>query len=116
MEEGSYELRTIGLGVDCEEDETSNVDSFDDRDWTLELFPNPGQDRLTIRSSSGGKDVAPIARVFNADGRLVMDLSEQFQGIQGDWQVDASSWTAGMYIIRISQNGQTRQLPWIKLR
>lgn len=116
MEEGSYELRTIGLGVDCEEDETSNVDSFDARDWALELFPNPGQDRLTIRSSSGGKDVAPIARVFNADGRLVMDLSEQFQGIQGDWQVDASSWTAGMYIIRISQNGQTRQLPWIKLR
>lgn len=116
LEEGSYEARVIGLGVDCEEDETSNVDDFNAEDWAVELFPNPGQDRLTIRSSANSANAAPTVRVFNADGRLVMDLSSEVQGVQGDWQVDASGWTAGMYIVHVTQNGQTRQLPWIKLR
>ena len=116
LEEGSYELRVIGLGVDCEEDETSNVDVFNAEDWAVELFPNPGQDQLTIRSSFSGGVATPTVLVYNADGRLVMDLSGQAQGVDGNWQVDASSWAPGMYIVHVTQNDQTRRLPWVKVR
>ena len=116
LEEGSYELRVIGLGVDCEEDETSNVDESTAEGWALELFPNPGQDQLTIRSSFMGGDATPMVLVFNADGRLVMDLSSQAQGVDGNWQVDASAWAPGMYIVHVTQNNETRRLPWVKVR
>lgn len=116
LEEGSYELRVIGLGVDCEEDETSNVDVFNAEDWAVELFPNPGQDQLTIRSSFTGGDATPTVLVYNADGRLVMDLSGQAQGVDGNWQVDAAGWAPGMYIVHVTQNDTTRRLPWVKVR
>ena len=116
LEEGSYELRVIGLGVDCEEDETSNVDDFNAEDWAVELFPNPGQDQLTIRSSFSGGDATPTVLVYNADGRLVMDLSSEAQGLDNNWQVDASAWAPGMYIVHVTQNDQTRRLPWVKVR
>ena len=115
LEEGSYELRVIGLGVDCEDDETSNVDEATGLDWAVELFPNPGQDQFTIRSSNGGA-ATPTVLVFNADGRLVMDLSSEAQGVDGNWQVDASAWAPGMYIVHVTQNNETRRLPWVKVR
>jgi hypothetical protein len=54
--------------------------------------------------------------VYNADGRLVMDVSNQAQSMNGNWQIDASSWPAGMYIVHVTQDGQTRRLPWVKVR
>ncbi|MGB1122497.1 MAG: T9SS type A sorting domain-containing protein, partial [Flavobacteriales bacterium] len=116
LEVGSYELRVIGLGVDCEEDETSNVNDFNVEDWAVELFPNPGQHQLTIRSSFNGGDATPTVLVYNADGRLVRDLSSEAQGVDGNWQVDASAWAPGMYIVHVTQNDQTRRLPWVKVR
>jgi hypothetical protein len=92
------------------------VDEAAGLDWALELFPNPGQDQLTIRSSFSGGDATPTVLVFNADGRLVMDLSNEAQGVDGNWQVDAASWAPGMYIVHVTQNNETRRLPWVKVR
>jgi hypothetical protein len=97
-------------------DGTSNLGNEAASDWTLELFPNPGQDQLIIRSQHSVTDVAPVVMVFNADGRLVMDATHNAGGVDGDWILDATSWTPGMYIVHISQHGATRQLPWIKVR
>jgi hypothetical protein len=116
LEEGSYEMRMIGLGVDCEEEETSNVQGVGAGEWALEIFPNPGQDLLTIRTSFASVDAALFVQVYNADGRLVMDVSNQAQSMNGNWQIDASSWPAGMYIVHVTQDGQTRRLPWVKVR
>ena len=54
--------------------------------------------------------------VFNADGRLVMDATNDTRGVDGDWILDATSWRPGMYIVHVTQLGPTRQLPWIKVR
>ncbi|MDA8979021.1 T9SS type A sorting domain-containing protein [bacterium] len=116
LQDGNYEVRVIGLGVDCEQDETLGVDGIDADDWALEIFPNPGQDHLTIRSSFASGSFAPMIQVYNTDGRLVMDASNPSQNTNGDWQIDASSWAPGMYIIHVAQDGLTRRLPWMKAR
>ena len=54
--------------------------------------------------------------VFNEDGRMVMDATNDTRGVDGDWILDATSWTPGMYIVHVTQLGTTRQLPWIKVR
>ena len=54
--------------------------------------------------------------VFNADGRMVMYATNDTRGVDGDWILDATSWTPGMYIVHVTQLGTTRQLPWIKVR
>ncbi len=115
LEAGDYEVRVIGLGVDCEQGEASNVDGVDLDPGALELFPNPGQHRLTIRGSISRGSVVPIVQVFQANGRLIMDASNQPQQADGTWQLDASSWAPGMYIVRVTQDGQTHRLPWMKV-
>jgi hypothetical protein len=45
-----------------------------------------------------------------------MDLSSEAQGLDNNWQVDASAWAPGMYIVHVTQNDQTRRLPWVKVR
>ena len=54
--------------------------------------------------------------MFNADGRMVVDATNDTRGVDGDWILDATSWTPGMYIVHVTQLGTTRQLPWIKVR
>ena len=54
--------------------------------------------------------------VFNADGRMVMDATNDTRDVDGDWILDATSWTPVMYIVHVTQLGTTRQLPWIKVR
>ena len=123
LEEGDYELRVVGVGMECETpdnggdgDGTASLGDSSASEWTLELFPNPGQDQLTIRSQHSGTDAAPTVVVFNADGRMVMDATNDTRGVDGDWILDATSWTPGMYIVHVTQLGTTRQLPWIKVR
>ncbi|MGB1943374.1 MAG: T9SS type A sorting domain-containing protein [Flavobacteriales bacterium] len=123
LEEGDYELRVVGVGMDCETpdnggdgDGTASLGDPSASEWSLELFPNPGQDQLTIRSQQSGTEAAPTVVVFNADGRMVMDATNDARGVDGDWIIDATSWTPGMYIVHVTQLGTTRQLPWIKVR
>ena len=120
LENGAYELRVFGLGMDCETpdnggDGTSLVEDASVEPWTLELFPNPGHNALTIRSQFGGELAPPSIRVFSADGRLMADACNEVPGTTGDWLIDASSWTPGLYVVHASQRGQTQQLTWIKL-
>ena len=57
---------------------------------------------MTIRSQHSGTDAAPTVVVFNADGRMVMDATNNTRGVDGDWILDATSWTPGMYIVHVT--------------
>ena len=121
LEEGDYELQMVGIGMDCETpdnggDGTSEVLDATAFDWEVTLFPNPGQDLLTIQSQFGATNANPTFAVYNADGRLVMAETNHEQGADGTWLIDAGAWTPGMYIVHVTQNDRTRQLPWFKVR
>ena len=116
LEEGEYEMQMVGLGMDCETpDNTDDIQEAVGTVVSIDLFPNPGQDMLNIRSS-GLQSQAPVALVvFNAEGRLVHEVSRAAQGNLETWNVDASTWEAGFYIIQLNQGTSMAQQRWVKL-
>ena len=116
LEEGEYEMQMVGLGMDCETpDNTDDIQEAVGTVFSIDLFPNPGQDMLNIRSS-GLQSQAPVALgVFNAEGRLVHEVSRAAQGNLETWNVDASTWEAGFYIIQLNQGTSMAQQRWVKL-
>lgn len=118
LEEGDYEMEMVGLGVeDCETpDNTDDVHEAGILGLSLDLFPNPGQDVLNIRTS-GCQTQTPVAlNVFNAEGRLVHTMTQAAQGNLKTLIVDASAWDAGFYIIQLNQGNAMVQQRWVKLK
>lgn len=64
------------------------------RDGSIAAFPNPAQDRLTLRLS--GSDEPTQIAVFNAMGTQVMSFSAD----QGQVQLDVRDLPAGHYFVR----------------
>ncbi len=119
LEQGSYEMRVIGLGIDCQsiDEETVSIEEESSTEnWTVQLFPNPGKDLLSIYSSNGFENSMVEIKVFNIDGRMITDLTDLPQDEKGNRSVDVSSWSSGIYLIEITQNNQTKQLKWVKMR
>ena len=121
LEDGSYELRNIGIGQVCEtldneEGSSSNVNDanlgFDD----AQAFPNPGNDRLNIRWDGWNSSEPLMVEVYNAEGRRLNQLFDVNFTSGHTWTMNASSLDAGIYIIHASQKGVTQQIQWIKLR
>lgn len=121
LEEGNSETRVIGIGMECEtpdnggdNDNTSSVNEI--AAPSFQLFPNPGQDQLNLK----GQDVSPATplniRVYNADGRLVQQLSNATASGLDNWTLDASGWHAGLYIIHVTHGEVTTQHHWVKMR
>lgn len=120
LEEGNYEVRIVGVGVDCEDLEnegnsTNDLSQTNGAEWILEVYPNPGQDQLSIRSHLGETNATVTCWVYNADGRLITETGKELSGADGSWLIDASSWAPGMYIVHVALNNQTRQVPWFKV-
>ena len=117
LEEGDYEMQMVGLGVeDCETpDNTDNIQETVGTVFTMDLYPNPGQDVLNIRSA-GLQTQTPVAlNVFNAEGRLVHTVTQTAQGNNKTLNIDASAWEAG-FIIQLNQGNAMVQQRWVKLK
>ena len=121
LEEGNSETRVIGVGMECEtpdnggdNDNTSNVQEV--AEVSFQLFPNPGQDQVRLKGQ-GVNPAAPLnINVFNADGRLVEQLSNAVPRGLDIWTLDASNWNAGLYIIHVTHDEVTTQHHWVKMR
>ena len=121
LEEGNSETRVIGIGIECETPDnggdsvgTSNVNEI--AEASFQLFPNPGQDQISLKGQ-GVNPSAPLnISVYNADGRLVQQRSDAVSSGLNVWTLDASSWHAGLYIILVTQDETTTQHHWVKLR
>ena len=121
LEEGSSETRIIGIGMECETpdnggdgDNTSNLNDVDVADF--QLFPNPGQDLISMKGRGVNPALPLNIRVYNANGRLVERLSNAVPSGLDVWTLDASRWNAGLYIIHIAQGDVTTQHHWVKMR
>ena len=118
LEEGDYEMQMVGLGVeDCETpDNTDNLQETVGTAFNMDLYPNPGQDVLNIRSA-GLQTQTPVAlNVFNAEGRLVHTVTLTAQSNLETLNVDATAWDAGFYIIQLNQGNAMVQQRWVKLK
>lgn len=64
----------------------------------VEVFPNPASDLITLQ---GEIQSNATIEIYNAVGQKVYDNTLPISR-----QIDVSTWTAGLYIMTISQNGQ----------
>lgn len=85
----------------------ANEPEMSQADWSV--FPNPVNDRLTLRSN----DTKPARqiRIFDTLGRLRLLLPAT--GQQTD--IETTNWESGMYFILIEQEDQIDQLAFTKL-
>lgn len=113
--EGGYELRNIGLGVDCEENPESlpNIELFNLDQLPLQIYPNPGNSTLIIHCSKLPES-STLIQFFDTNGRMIMDLTNQNYDLLGNIKVDVSSLSFGIYYLKITNNNTTSHIPWIK--
>ena len=66
------------------------------------MAPNPAQDRVSIHLKTGLKNVS--VEIFDLHGRKVLSSVESYGGEQLD--LDISQFAAGVYMVRVQQNGK----------
>lgn len=76
----------------------------------ISLFPNPTSDLLTIKMKSQS-NLPDGLKIFNMLGQMVH--KKDINGIS-DLTIDASSWNAGMYFIKVEKDNHSMSLPFIK--
>jgi PKD repeat protein len=98
--EGSYTvtltaMNDCGEAIAVSEVSVMAVSTRDLPATAFALFPNPVKDRLTIRPAmTGAYDVS----VFRADGQLLL----RRQGLQGQSTIPTEHWSAGIYVIELT--------------
>src|SRR5690606_8443520 len=75
---------------------------------------NPATDNVTIRYESRD-DAAMNLHIFDGSGRTVVqqDLGNRAAGIH-NYEVNTSTWNAGVYYVTLSANGQPMTLKLVK--
>lgn len=68
----------------------------------LVMAPNPAQDRVSIHLKTGLENVS--VQIFDLHGRKVLSSVESYGGEQLD--LDISQFAAGVYMVRVQQNGK----------
>jgi hypothetical protein len=83
--------------------QSSNIGplSIADEPWKdLAVYPNPARDQLFIDT---GSDRPAFIQVFNSSGELMMN--QQVVGLQ---TIDVSSWSQGIYLMRIADSSGSK--------
>ena len=76
-------------------DVVSSVENVLESDITVNVFPNPAQDNLTITSESPIKSLT----IYTTEGRVLQQRS--FVGNRSQLQVDVAGLDGGMYLIEV---------------
>lgn len=79
-----------------------------DRIQPLEIYPNPGTDRIRLVSSGIAPFIGNVS-VFTLDGRIILQDS-----VESEW-LDVSGLPAGLYVVRMHSGDSVAQGRWVKL-
>ncbi len=80
---------------------------------SLEVFPSPARDKLSIRFNDDHTGRLTI-RMLDVTGREIMKVSDQKTGIQYEHDLDVSWLQNGIYFLELNINGQQAVKRFIK--
>ncbi|MFC4633604.1 T9SS type A sorting domain-containing protein [Dokdonia ponticola] len=95
---GTSNLRVI-------ENVSLNVDAFAKADPTIHLFSNPQSDTISIKGKLVNAETYTID-VYTSSGQLIKKTEGTIQGGLFDTTLNVSSWSKGVYLVKI-QAGET---------
>jgi hypothetical protein len=112
---GSYTVRSTHAGCTSESDPVvlTTTEPGSTPVTTGVLYPNPARDevRVDVKASPGR---VVTARVYNAQGRLLISKGLAPRGNQWQATFDVSTYAPGMYVILLSDGTQQQKYPFIK--
>jgi hypothetical protein len=82
--------------------------SIDENEMTtIELYPNPSSDHVVFNSNYN----ITRLKIYSMNGELVSD-----SGIinRGNWDLDVSTWSSGIYLVEAESEAGMKQLKLIK--
>ena len=79
---------------------------------TLEIFPNPFQNRLSLKLDDTWNDEELLIRIYSLDGKQVYQSNRRGHTGRIDLSVDVE---AGMYILEVLGGGRSMQKPIVKM-
>lgn len=79
----------------------------------LQLYPNPVKETFTLKFSTANAG-SYLLQIFSLEGKLIQIQRENAQSGQNLIQLNSSSLSAGMYLLRIQTDGQTQSVKFIK--
>lgn len=68
------------------------------RPWSIDLYPNPFDDILTIESPAENGQV-DLLQIFDLSGKII--YSHKVTDASQLWKLDTSDWYSGVYLLRI---------------
>ena len=94
----------------CDADESVGVNEL--REFELDLYPNPSDNKLFIRSSEFLEKLQ--VQVVNVTGKIERRLN--LVNIQDNepYELDLENLSPGLYMIKTSSETKTISLPWVK--
>lgn len=94
----------------CDADESVGIDEL--REFELDLFPNPSDNKLFIRSNEFLEKMQ--VQVVNVTGKVERSLN--LVNIQDNepYELDLENLSPGLYMIKTSSETKTISLPWVK--
>jgi hypothetical protein len=116
---GEYTV-TVADGFGCTDvltvtvDITSSIAPAPDNIRSISIAPNPTTGLSTLQFEFNQRLDARI-QVFNAMGQLLFDAQEQ-QISAGQYPIDLSAHSSGLYLVRVLAEGQVKTLKLIKQR
>ena len=94
--------KTQGMSVRCLKDNTTGIMNNTDNINIIKVYPNPASNHIFVDCSD--KEQAKM-KVYNMIGECMLQIDLN----SGLNDIDISSWSNGMYVIRISGNNWTTQ-------
>ena len=89
------------------------ADSLPFRQMSIRLFPNPAPDFLRVSVGTGGANVSYRYRLYHLGSGRLMAEGEGRTG--NERALDVRGYPSGVFLMRISSQGDTRSLLWIKI-
>jgi hypothetical protein len=102
----------LGEGPDIHRSTTNNksfgIDEFDLGDIKISILPNPAQNDITIKGLTNSNAIIYLLDIY---GKITYEYSGK---VSENHQLDVSNLKKGVYLIRITQEGQTNSLKLLK--
>lgn len=107
-----YRLRQVDFDGGTEYHPVIYVDYIEtSRAASLQVFPNPAQDRIRA-AWQAGNDAPAQLRLFNASGQLLQSF--RVNGDNGTYELPVDALSPGIYYLHLNQGNTNEQIRFVK--
>jgi hypothetical protein len=86
----------------------ASTDKFKKSDFTVQIYPNPGSDAFTM--TFNGPETEKQVNIYSSEGKKIVEIPTK----QTTLNVNVSSWSKGVYYIKVTGDSFSTTLKYLK--